>query len=197
MQFLSFAAFNMKHFRRTISIPSFWPPSKNPKTELKRVFRFIVDEPSGRLNSTCARTRARASARSSRLPRFIRRQTIDVTWMPWSVSKMLNNCPHGAPPPAKPKLSEQDDLRLQAMLKSDVEALRAYLKDRFRNGGPMHKSEPGRVLAMCGISGIFDLQSTEAVDRALLVRMTDTIAGQTEQAIIMMAMDWVTAGSPS
>jgi hypothetical protein len=63
-------------------------------------------------------------------PRFIRRQTFDVTWMPWSVAQMLNKLVRiGAPPPGKPKLSERDDLRLQAILKSDVEALRAYLKD--------------------------------------------------------------------
>jgi hypothetical protein len=57
--------------------------------------------------------------------------------MPWSVSKMLNKLVRvGAPSTAKPELREKDDLRLQKLLRDDVAALRAYLKDPLREWRP-------------------------------------------------------------
>ena len=110
--------------------------SKDPKAELKRVFRFIgVDEnfwsPDFDVRKNEGENKRVPRAFFTAItPRFIRRQTFDVTWMPWSVAKMLNQLVRiGAPPPSKPNLGEKDDLRLQAILKDDVAALRAFLKD--------------------------------------------------------------------
>ena len=134
----------LKHFSQDdIHIVILERLSKNPKAELKRVFRFLgVDENfwspdfDVRKNEGESKRVPRAFF-TAITPRFIRRQTFDVTWMPWSVAQMLNKLVRiGAPPPGKPKLSEKDDLRLQAILKSDVEALRAYLKDPLSEWRP-------------------------------------------------------------
>ena len=110
--------------------------SKNPKSELRRVFRFIgVDEnfwsPDFDVRKNEGENKRVPRAFFTAItPRFIRRQTYDVTWMPWSIATMLNKLVRvGAPPPPKPRLSEANDLRLQTILKDDVAALRTFLRD--------------------------------------------------------------------
>jgi len=134
----------LKHFQpEDIHIVILERLSKNPKAELKRVFRFIGVEENFWSSDFDRRKNEGESKRVPRpfftaiTPRFIRKQTFDVTWMPWSVAKILNKLVRvGAPSTAKPELSKKDDLRLQNLLKDDVAALRNYLNDPLREWRP-------------------------------------------------------------
>jgi hypothetical protein len=52
------------------------------------------------------------------------------TWLPWRVSDAVDKFSRvGGKQIRKPVLNEQEDLRLQELLKSDVKSLRAFLDD--------------------------------------------------------------------
>lgn len=63
-------------------------------------------------------------------PKFLREELENGHWMPWPINRALHRVARiGGAPIVKPKLSQEDDLRLQGHLKDDVADLRKFLGD--------------------------------------------------------------------
>jgi hypothetical protein len=108
----------------------------DPKRVLAEIFRFVgVDEKfwtsnfNRRLNTGEAK-RFVANWFDRSVPTAIKRQVNDPTWMPNPVSKTLRRVSRiGGERVLKPKITADDDLYLQSMLRDDVAQLRTLLGD--------------------------------------------------------------------
>jgi len=103
---------------------------------LKAIFQFLgvnaefwSEQFTHHLNVAEAKTRI-APWFEALAPQSLKTELRRAEWLPWSINKAVVDISRiGGSPIVKPKLGERDDERLQKMLKSDVESLRALLAD--------------------------------------------------------------------
>lgn len=115
----------------------------DPKRVLRQIFRFLdVDEDFwtpefGRRLNIAEDKRYLAPWFNRLAPRAVKRQLQHTTWMPWRVTRRLQRVARwGGAPILKPKLTKEEDLRLQRLLRIDVSALREFLGDELTEWRP-------------------------------------------------------------
>jgi hypothetical protein len=115
----------------------------DPRRELRNLFRFIgVNEefwsPKFDLRSNVGASKRITAGWFRRIaPSALRRELSNGEWLPWKLNQALDTLARvGGAPVRKPSLSQEDNDRLQKILRPDIVSLRALLGDPLSEWRP-------------------------------------------------------------